>query len=68
MLSLNNRINEIGDKRTDERTRIEMEIKKNDAEIDELIYQLYDITEDEKKIIEESLNISYFRGKVMQIG
>lgn len=31
------------------------EIEKTDAEIDELVYKLYGITEEEKKIIEESL-------------
>ncbi len=35
--------------------KIEQEIKKTDNEIDELVYQLYGITEEEKKIIEESL-------------
>ncbi len=55
MLSLNKRLNEIGDKKTDERARIEEEIKKTDAEIDELVYKIYDITEEERKIIEESL-------------
>ena len=55
MLSLNKRLNEIGDKKTDERARIEEEIKKPDVEIDELVYQIYSITEEEKKIIEESL-------------
>ncbi len=55
MLSLNKRLNEIGDKKTDERQRIEEEINKTDAEIDELVYSLYGITESEKKIIEESL-------------
>jgi type I restriction-modification system DNA methylase subunit len=55
MLSLNKRLNEIGDKRTDEWARIEEEIKKTDLEIDELVYEIYGITEAEKKIIEESL-------------
>jgi len=55
MLSLNKRFNELGDKKTDERTRIEEEIKKTDAEINELVYKIYGITEEEKKIIEESL-------------
>ena len=55
MLSLNKRLNEIGDKKTDERYKIEEEIKRTDAEIDELVYKLYGITESEKKIIEESL-------------
>lgn len=55
MFSLHKRLNEIGDKQTDERKRIEEEIKKTDAEIDELVYKLYGITEEEKKIIEESL-------------
>ncbi|MEM4347550.1 MAG: N-6 DNA methylase [Candidatus Altiarchaeota archaeon] len=55
MLALNKRLNEIGDKKTDERAKIEEEIKKTDAEIDELVYKIYAITEEEKKIIEESL-------------
>ncbi len=55
MLALNKRLNEIGDKKTDQRYKIEEEIKKTDAEIDELVYKLYGITEKEKKIIEESL-------------
>jgi len=55
MLSLHKRLNELGDKHTDERAKIEEEIKKTDAEIDELVYRLYGITEEEKKIIEESL-------------
>jgi len=55
MLSLHKRLNELGDKKTDERTKIEEEIKKTDREIDELVYKLYGITEEEKKIIEESL-------------
>lgn len=54
-LALTKQLNEIGDKKTDERQRIEEEINKTDAEIDELVYKLYDITESEKKIIEESL-------------
>lgn len=40
---------------TAERQRIDDEIKKTDAEIDELVYKLYGITGAEKKIIEESL-------------
>jgi type I restriction-modification system DNA methylase subunit len=55
MLLLSKSLNEIGDKKTDERQRIEEEIKRTDAEIDELVYKLYGITEEEKKVIEESL-------------
>lgn len=55
MLSLNKRLLEIGDNKTDERARVEEEIKRTDAEIDELVYKLYGITDEEKKIIEESL-------------
>lgn len=55
MLSLNRRLNEIGDKKTDERARIEEEVKRTDSEIDGLVYKIYGITEEEKKIIEESL-------------
>ena len=55
MLSLNKKLQEIGDKNTLEKQKIEQEIKKTDNEIDELVYKLYGITEEEKKIIEESL-------------
>jgi len=55
MLSLNKRLNEIGDKKTDERAKIKEEIKKTDNEIDELVYKIYGITDEEKKIIEDSL-------------
>jgi len=53
MLSLNKRHNEIGDKQTDERTKIEEEIKRTDKEIDEFVYKIYGITDEEKKVIEE---------------
>jgi len=52
MLSLNKRLNEFGDKITDERARIEKEIEKIDHQIDELVYKVYGITEKEQKIIE----------------
>ena len=55
IISLKKRLNEIGDKNTDARQRIEEEIERTDAEIDELVYKLYGITEEEKKVIEESL-------------
>ncbi|MFN3269277.1 MAG: Eco57I restriction-modification methylase domain-containing protein, partial [Candidatus Kapaibacteriota bacterium] len=55
MLELNQRLNQLGDKITDERGRIEEEIRKTDARIDELVYQIYNITPEERKIIEESL-------------
>ncbi len=55
ILSLHRRLSELGDRHTVERERIEDEIKKTDAEIDGLVYQLYGITDEEKKIIEESL-------------
>jgi len=55
MLSLNERLNEVSGKLTDERTRIEQEMKKADAEIDELVYEIYGITEDEKKTIKLNL-------------
>lgn len=55
MLELNKKLNEIRDKQTSERAKIEEDIKKTDKEIDELVYELYGITKKEKKIIEESL-------------
>ena len=55
MFSFNKRLSKIGDKLTDERARIEEQVKKTDAEIDELVYEIYGITEAERKIIENSL-------------
>lgn len=55
ILNLNKKINLLADKQTSERQKIEEEIKRTDKEIDELVYQLYGLTEEEKKIIEENL-------------
>ena len=42
-------------KQTDFKAQLEKEIQKLDNEIDEEVYKIYGITEEEKKIIEESL-------------
>jgi len=42
-------------KQTDSKFQLEKEIQKLDSEIDEEIYKLYGITEEEKNIIKESL-------------
>lgn len=55
MLSLNKRLNQLKDKETTEKKGIEKEIEKTDAKIDEMVYDLYRITEKERGIIEESL-------------
>jgi hypothetical protein len=55
MLSLNKRLSELGDKFTSERAKLEDEIKRTDNEIDELVYKIYGMTSEEKRIIEESL-------------
>lgn len=55
ILTLNARLAEIGDKKTYDRAKIEDEIKKTDAEIDESVYKIYGITKEEKKIVEDSI-------------
>jgi len=55
MLSLNKRLNEIGNKNTSETAKLKEEIKKTDDDINEEVYKLYGITKEEQKIIEESL-------------
>jgi hypothetical protein len=55
MLCLKERINELGNKLTDERARIEDKISKTNLEIDKLVYRIYGITESEKEIVENSL-------------
>jgi len=52
MHSLQSRLVSFADKRTDEQARIEEEIKKTDAEIDDLVYKLYGVTDAERKVIE----------------
>jgi hypothetical protein len=38
----------------DEKTRIQRQIDATDAQIDKLVYDLYGLTEDEIKIVEDS--------------
>jgi hypothetical protein len=52
VLSVNERINEIGDKKTNERAKLEDGTQRTDTEIDELVYNIYCMTEEEKKTIE----------------
>jgi type I restriction-modification system DNA methylase subunit len=55
MLSLNERLEVIGDKMTNEKAEIEEKINKIDSNIDEIIYQIYDLSEKEQKVIENIL-------------
>jgi type I restriction-modification system DNA methylase subunit len=54
-LSLQKQFNNAHEKRTDANVKIENEIIEVENEIDNQIYKLYGITEEEKKVIEESL-------------
>jgi len=54
MLQLNEELLKIGEKLTPERVKIEEQISQTDAKIDEVIFNVYGITEAEKKIIERS--------------
>ncbi|MFW6173992.1 MAG: hypothetical protein ACOC5T_09630 [Elusimicrobiota bacterium] len=55
MLNLKKQLKEIGNKKTDKRTKIEKEIKKTDKKINNLVYKSYGLTKKEINIIEESL-------------
>ncbi len=55
MVSFNKKLIQLGNKMTDEKSTIEDEIKKIDAEIDERVYKIYGLTEDEINVIEESI-------------
>lgn len=55
ILDLNKKLVAFGDKQTSETKRLKDEIEKIDRQINEEVYKLYGITDDEKKIIEESL-------------
>ncbi len=54
MLSINEKIVEMGDKRTDDKIKLEEQKNKINDKIDELVYTIYDISKDEKEIIEKS--------------
>ena len=55
MLSFHKCLDEVDNEKTNERIKIEEKISITDNEIDELVYKLYNITEEEKKIIESSV-------------
>ena len=55
LLDLGKKYVQIKDKQTDSKAQLEKEIQKLDNEINEEIYKLYGITEEEEKIIEDSL-------------
>ena len=60
ILSLNEQLNKIGDKKTIQSKKIEDEIDKTNKEIDEIVYKIYGITNQEKEIIEKSLSQTSF--------
>jgi hypothetical protein len=55
MRGLNKRLAPIRDTYGYERDELLSEIKRTDAEIDQKVYQLYGLTEEERQIIEASL-------------
>jgi hypothetical protein len=54
MLELNEKLVAVGNKLTDEKARIEKEMNETDSNINSLVYEIYQLTEGEKKIIENS--------------
>jgi hypothetical protein len=54
-LSFSARLGKIGDRLTDERQKIEEEIRKTDVEIDDLVFRIYGLTENEQRIVKNSL-------------
>ena len=55
LLALQEELEKFGDKLTDRRAEIEKELEEIDLEIDQLVYEVYGITEKEQKIIECNL-------------
>ena len=53
MLELNKRLQAV--KTPDEKARLERQITATDREIDELVYELYGLTEEEKRMVEEAM-------------
>ena len=55
IILLNESNYKIGDKKTDENARLKTEIEKIDNQIDQEVYNIYNLTKDEIKIVEGSL-------------
>jgi len=53
MLNLKEQLTGKGDLHDEERARIEREIERTDREIDDLVYDLYGLTQEERAIVEE---------------
>jgi len=56
MLSFNEHLLDIGDKKTNESVKINEELEKTDAEIDRIVYEMYGLTKEEIQIIEEAVS------------
>lgn len=56
MILLQNQIVKLGDQQTNARRETEEEIERTDAQIDELVYKIYGINDEEKKIIEKAFD------------
>lgn len=58
VLELNKRLATVRDTYSNERDELLREIERTDKEIDNLVYDLYGLTEEERKIVEASLSKS----------
>ncbi len=58
MLELNKRLAPTRNTPSSERDELLREIKRTDAEIDQKVYELYGLTEEEKQVIEASVSQS----------
>ncbi len=54
MVSLSKEFNELGNKKLDENLKLEENIRRTDKEIDEIVYEIYGITKEEREIIEKN--------------
>ena len=55
IIQLSQKLVKLGDKQTDEKSKIGKEISELDRKIDELVYGLYGLTSEERKIVEEAV-------------
>ena len=55
MLELNKRLAPLRNTPSDERNELLQEIERTDAQIDQKVYELYGLTEEERQIIETSV-------------
>jgi hypothetical protein len=56
-IELSNKFAKIIDKQSDEKNRLEKELAEIDHNIDQIVYDLYGLTNEERKLVEDAIKV-----------